>query len=317
MVQWWGSRARVKGQVGLSLGEHIALAHVVQSRDDVSLTYCVHTGRALDGVAASGDQQAQLTRLVADAGLKGAPANLVLSAADYNLFLVDAPPVPAEEMASAVRWKIKDLLDFPAENAVLDVFELPADATRNRSSGMVYAAVAVRSRLEQLVAQVSQSGLTLEAITIPELALRNITSRFGDDHHGLAFLSLQSSGGILNITRQGQLYLTRRINLPVARDTTFSEEGEGVQDRVVLEIQRSLDYFESQMAQDAVSRIVIAPHGGGTARTVASLTKALATPVTALDIWHEIDAPDWVDGELKAACLTVIGAALRTGDGTI
>lgn len=300
----------------MSLGEHIALAHVVQSHDDIGLTYCVHTGRAQDGVAASGDQQAQLARLVADAGLKGSPTNLVLSSADYNLFLVDAPAVPTDEMASAVRWKIKDLLDFPAEAAVLDVFELPAEATRNRASGMVYAAVAARSRLEQLIAQVNQSGLELQAIDIPELALRNIGNRFIDDHHGVALLSLQPSGGILNITRQGQLYLTRRINLPVAGDITSSEGWQAVQDRVVLEIQRSLDYFESQMGQQAVSRIVVAPHGGDPTLILAGLTEALSTPVVALDMSHEIDTPDWVDDELKAVCLTVIGAALRTDDGT-
>ena len=317
MVQWWGRRKRVQGQVGLSLGEHITLAHVIQDRDDVNLTYCVHTGRAQDGVAASGDQRTQLARLVDDAGLKGMPTNLMLSSTEYSLFLVDAPPVPAEEMAAAVRWKIKDLLDFPAENAIVDIFELPADATRNRSSAMVYVVAAPRARLEQRIAMVEQSGLTLQAIDIPEMTLRNITSRFGDDSNGLAFLSLQANGGILNITRKGQLYLTRRINLPVARDDVSSDELEGLRDRLVLEVQRSLDYFESQMAQDPVARMLIAPRDQKSFAVANGLAEALATPLTVVDFYHEIDAPDWVDDELKAACLSTIGAALRTDNGAV
>lgn len=317
MVQWWGRHKRVKGLVGLSLGEHIALAHAVSDRDDVSLTYCVHTGRPQAGVAAAGDQQTQLSRLVDDAGLVGAPVNFVLSPADYNLFLVDAPPVPTEEMAAAVRWKIKDLLEFPVEDAIVDVFALPEGAARNRAGGMVYAVAAARARLEQRIATIRESGLELQTIDIPEMALRNIISRFADDQNGLAFLSLDASGGILNITRQGQLYLTRRINLAFGRDVTSHGDWDAVRARLVLEIQRSLDYFESQMGQDPVARVLVAPRDGDTAAVVDALSGALATPVVPLEIQRQLDAPDWVDDELKAACLTVIGGALRTGNGTV
>lgn len=314
-MQWWGSRTKVRGQVGLSIGEHIVLAHVVPNNSDIQLTYCVHTGRAHDGVSAAPDKQTQLARLVADAGLKGVSANLVLAASDYNLFLVDAPPVAAEEMASAVRWKIKDLLDYPVEQAVIDVFTLPPDATPNRPTGRVYAVAAAKSRLQQLITLVNQSGLELRAIDIPELALRNITSHLEDDYNGLAFLSLEPGGGVLNIVKQGQLYLTRRINLPVSQNMTADADWGGQQDRLVLEIQRSLDYFESQMGQQPVSRIVLAPRGRDTSVLLDVLTSSLAPPVVALNLDERISAPDWADEALKADCLTVIGGGLRPGSG--
>ncbi len=53
------------------------------------------------------------------------PVSLVLKPADYRLRLLDAPNVPADELKSAVRWQIQDMLDFHADDGTVDVLEVP------------------------------------------------------------------------------------------------------------------------------------------------------------------------------------------------
>ena len=47
----------------------------------------------------------------------------ILSSADYQLVTVEAPEVPAHELRAAVRWKLRDIVNFPVSEAVVDVFE--------------------------------------------------------------------------------------------------------------------------------------------------------------------------------------------------
>src|SRR5688500_18366249 len=41
----------------------------------------------------------------------------LLAPGEYQIVSVEAPDVPAEEMKVAVRWKLKDVIDFPVEEA--------------------------------------------------------------------------------------------------------------------------------------------------------------------------------------------------------
>ena len=38
--------------------------------------------------------------------------SFLLNSGEYQMLVVDAPNVPAAEMKTAVRWRIKDMLDF-------------------------------------------------------------------------------------------------------------------------------------------------------------------------------------------------------------
>ena len=47
--------------------------------------------------------------------------------------LVEAPSVPATEVKSAVRWELKDLLDYPVDAATVDVADVPKDQSGQRT----------------------------------------------------------------------------------------------------------------------------------------------------------------------------------------
>ena len=151
-----------------------------------------------------------LAKLVKDMDLEDKQCSFVLNRKDYNLHLVEAPEVEANELRSAVRWKIKDLLDMKVEDAAIDVFQVPADAYRGRD--MVYVVAALKSKIRSIVDMVTDSGLELAVIDIPELAMLNLSRHYVEDVNGVAFMDLRRNGSTMNITRNGELFLTRRVN---------------------------------------------------------------------------------------------------------
>lgn len=308
MLELFGRKKRVEGVVGLSVNDsRIAMAHIVRGPDELMLERCLR-----ETIDKPGSMKELLARMVAEQGLTKAMCNLVLSPRDYNVYLIEAPQVESDEISSAVRWKIKDLLDMPVEDAIIDVFQLPEDAFQGRNK-MLYAVAASRPQVEQMINMVDRAGLTLQSIDIPEMAMRNISKQFIDDSNGLAFVSLKESGSTLNITRNGQLYLARRINTRVAADVMAQNDWEMVRDRLALEIQRSLDYFESQVGQSPVARIMIAPRERDTEAMMSALSDALAVPVGLVDFIHEMPAQEGISLDIKGANMMVIGAAMRIG----
>lgn len=307
MLELFGRKKRVEGLVGLSVNDsRISMAHVIRRRDELLLSQCARVP-----LSTAAPVREALARMVEEYGLVNAGCSYVLSPKDYNVYLVEAPQVEPDEINSAVRWKVKDLLDMPIEDAVIDVFPVPEGAFKGRSQ-MLYAVVAARPQIENIIAMVARANLELHAIDIPEMALRNLSAHYLDDSHGLAFISLKQSGSTLNITRNGQLYLTRRINTPVGANAMAQNDWDMVRDRLALEIQRSLDYFESQMGQAPVAQIMIAPRETDTGFMMNALADALGAPVGMLDFMHELPAPEHITTELKGASLMAIGAALRT-----
>src|SRR5690606_33576887 len=130
----------------------------------------------------------------------GTRCNFVLAREDYNLLLIEAPPVEAEELAAAAKWKIKDMIDRPLEEVAVVAFPVPASAYRNQRR-MLYVVAADRKRVQQVVELVANAGLVLEAIDIPELALLNLSQHSLDDSEGLALLDLRQGGGMINLSK--------------------------------------------------------------------------------------------------------------------
>src|SRR5690606_14958471 len=74
----------------------------------------------------------------------------VMDAGSYNLLLVEAPDVQPAELRAAIRWKIKDMIDFHLDDAVIDVFEVPDQKAAGRNQ-MMYAVVARASKVKQRI----------------------------------------------------------------------------------------------------------------------------------------------------------------------
>jgi MSHA biogenesis protein MshI len=212
-------------------------------------------------------------------------------------------------LRSAVRWKIKDLLDMKIDDAAIDVFQVPEDAYRGRE--MVYVVASLKSKVKSIAELVTGSGLELAVIDIPELVMKNISTSYIDDSNGVAFMDLRRTGSTMNISRDDGLYLTRRINTQLDPGVMQAPDWDTLKDRLVLEIQRSLDYYESQMGKSPINRIIIAPRQHDSVAMAESLNEMLSAQVSVLDLAGSLESAVEFTPEMQQICLPVIGATLR------
>ena len=194
----------------------------------------------------AGRQQA-LDSLVSEQALSGIAVTTVLAVEHYQTFQVDRPAVDESEIVAAVRWKLKDLLDYKVEEAVFDVFPFPEDAARGRGE-LINVVCARKSMVVEQARLAERAGLALVRVDIAELALRNLAAALDPEGRGVALLYLRQNQGQMILAKGPVLYLSRRIDLPSGGLNDASQQ-EVVIQGLALEIQRSMDYYESQMGQ--------------------------------------------------------------------
>jgi len=238
----------------------------------------------------------------------------MLDAADYQIQLVEAPTVPREELKSAVRWKLKDLLDYPVDAATVDVADVPADRLGAARAHYLYAVTARNARVAACMKLFRDAKFPLQVIDVPDMAQRNIARLFEEAGRGVALLAFDDRGGLLTFTADGELYMTRHTDVTAAQLTEVRGDlREQTLERLVLELQRSFDHFDRQFSYVTVSRLLLAPLAVDIGLD-RHLIENLDVPVQALDLAEVLDfpgAPELRDPARQGFRLHIIGAALR------
>ena len=196
--------------------------------------------------------QAELTTYVEKNSLTNTPCNIALSISKYQMLQVDRPAVEDAELNQALQWTVKDQLSNDDE-FTLDYFDPPAAVSNVKKLNVV--AISTRDIIE-IRDGVLKAGLALNLIGVEELATCNLVAPSDD-----AIITLkQEEGGqlSLNILKRNQLFFSRRLR-GYENLSSFSEVElkMGVVDNLSLEIQRSMDYFESQLRQAPVKKVYI------------------------------------------------------------
>jgi MSHA biogenesis protein MshI len=242
--------------------------------------------------------------------LSGAAVSGVLNGADYQLVMVEAPEVPAEELRAAVRWKLRDIVNFPVSEAVVDVFEIPEPA-RYVEARMLFAVAARAEAVSSMVELVRPRARGFDVIDIPELCLRNLCALLPQDEQGVALLALGEGFAQLVLTCQGVLYLARRIELG-RRSEVLSLEGDADTEALSVELQRSLDYYESHYDRAPISDIIIASGDERAERLRAPLAAATGRAVQTFDVHELFEVAADVEPDTHFLGLVALGAALRS-----
>lgn len=257
---------------------------------------------------------AGLEKLTRDLELERYPCTTLLQPGEYQLLPVEAPKVPADELITAVRWRIKDLLDYPVDNATVDMLDIPSEKYAPHRPHMVYAVAASNDVIRRRSAVFEQAGIPLSAIDIPDLAQRNVAALLEQNGTGVAMLSFNGTGGMLTVTFGGELYLARHIDVTAARLLEADpEQRQQLFGRIELEVLRSLDYCERQLPFIPLKRLVIAP----LAKPIGLpeyLSEHVERPVEALNLGDLFDfsrVPELRHAVLQARCFLALGAALR------
>jgi MSHA biogenesis protein MshI len=299
-------RTRQEGLVALALhGEGVCVARVDWPAGQRPRLVASEYRPLGEGEAAT----RELQRVATEYKLKQARCTTLLDSSDYSLLLTEAPDVQPEELKTALRWRIKDLIDFHINDATLDAFDLPGQEGTSRVREM-YAVAARNDAIRRCVDRLTGAGVNLDIIDIPEMAQRNLAALLADDAQGVAFVSFDNRGGLLTVTRQGELYLSRGID--VGLDLLFQPGGPtDYFDRVALEVQRSLDYYESHFRQAPVRSLVLAPVVARATEFVDYLRANLSVAVSVMNLAELMELESGVPPELEGPCLFTLGAALR------
>ncbi len=258
----------------------------------------------------------------------------------YQIVLLEIPNVPEDEVNDAARWQIKDHIDFPVDEIVVEMFKLPRQSTSDGKT-MGYAIAARRQSIRQHIELVKGSGLSLDVIDIPELCTRNVATLLPQDNFGVAFLHFTQTHGILTITRKGVLYMIRRIDkgrsaidaastgefaaadldptgeLDILRTPDEEDPFAGDYSRselvtnIVQEIQRSLDFYDTHYENEPLNELVLSP-GSNIGGLAKSLNEHLGLAVSSLNLNRLFEMQTELSSHEQNACLLAIGAALRS-----
>lgn len=261
----------------------------------------------------SGRTAPELAKCCSALHLSGLQYTTLLGSSEYQLLAVEAPNVPAEELKAAIRWRVKDTLSYHVDDATIDVLQIPTGKQGTERAQSLYVVAAPNEVIKKRITLFEDAKLNLDIIDIPEMAQRNIAALFEDEGRGLALLAFDENGGMLTFSGGGELYLARRIEISL-RQLQDADESLRRQafDRLELEVQRSLDYFDRQFNHLAVSRMLVAvPRQVG---LVEVLQENLDVDVERLDLSQIMDltaAPELASDEAQVDAFYVLGAALR------
>jgi len=295
------------GITGITISDDCITMARIQRNQDTSptLTKCVQ--RRFFGPYELNNELKVLSK---ELGLKRSHCTTLLPDNDYTLMLTDTPKVPPNELISAIRWQVKDLIDWPVDETTFEIFPAPvaADISAQKST---YVLAANNEGIQKCADLLSAAKINLQSIDTHEMALRNIGMLLPEVEQGIAILWLNNINGTLIIIRNGEIHLTRTISLGLDKLSDQLDQ-ESNSDILVLEIQRSLDYYETRFQTSPIPSIMLAPGIITVAPWLPSAIKqslGLKAPEIKLEdhLKNNTDAPTVLPSDYFIA----IGAALR------
>jgi MSHA biogenesis protein MshI len=260
-----------------------------------------------------------LKKIISEFDLRRVPVSAVIGASDYQIAQVQAPDVPRSEMRAAARYSMRDVFDFPIDDATLDVFDLPAEA--NSGAKSTCFAIATRGdAVKNITHSFERQFRRFDVIDIPELCQRNLAALLPQDSKGVAFLLIRDDFAQLVLTRRGMLYVTRRFDFGMRGELNGDADSEANElpldpQMLSLELQRSLDYYESHFDESAIADLFIAPAGTRANLMAAELGASTGLRISMFNIHDLVDvsfSAEIPDGWLP--CMA-IGAAMRAVKG--
>ncbi len=243
-------RSKLRGKssyfsIGIAFsGESVMLCALQKEGDELKWV--------LDASFSHTNWQSQLAEYVKRHKLGNTDCYVSLTSHWYQLLQLDQPKVPEDEIYAAIAWPLNDLLP-PNTEYVYDYLNPPAQAAGQAKLSVV---AIPHKDIERISKGIYNAELSLKNISIEETASVELTPESDD-----AVMSLVQEHGeeiVLNIVKGNQLYFTRRLkgfeNLGSYSENELSM---GITESLCVQIQRSMDYFESQLRQSPVRKVLL------------------------------------------------------------
>lgn len=259
------------------------------------------------------DQVRILSQASKDHQLDTIPCNFVLNPDEYQFLQVEKPDVPKQELQSALRWHIKDLIDYHIDDVVIDYLALPIDS-------MPLQVIATRkSTIQSRVDLLHDSKCQLHSIDIAAQAARNILDRVTavPTDTSVGILNLWDSNSRISVLLDHDIYINRitQIGADSLTSVTVDDiDSQGIVDSLAIELQRTFDYYESFSRQMPVSHLLIMSNTRAIPHLESLLNERLgiSCSVVSSRSLGDLDLDNETHTDVPDVCLTAIGGALRT-----
>jgi len=261
---------------------------------------------------------------------------------------ITLPVMTDAELAESIYWEAEQYIPFDIQDVNLDYQILdPGDAANGKATMDVLLVAAKKEKIADYTGVIAQAGRTAVVVDVDAFALQNAFEvNYGiEAGKVVVLLNAGASATNINILQGDQSVFTRDIsiggnaytealqkelNLPfeLADQLKRGEPVDGmtfedarpvlraVTENVMLEIQKTFDFFKATAASDRIDRIVVS---GGASRAegfLEMLTERFEAPVELFDPFKNVafDAKrfqvDAVDAIAPTAAVAV-GLALR------
>jgi type IV pilus assembly protein PilM len=261
---------------------------------------------------------------------------------------ITLPVMTDAELAESIYWEAEQYIPFDIQDVNLDYQILdPGDAASGKATMDVLLVAAKKEKIADYTGVIAQAGRTAVVVDVDVFALQNAFEvNYGiEAGKVVVLLNAGASATNINILQGDQSVFTRDIsiggnaytealqkelNLPfeLADQLKRGEPVDGmtfedarpvlraVTENVMLEIQKTFDFFKATAASDRIDRIVVS---GGASRAegfLEMLTERFEAPVELFDPFKNVafDAKrfqvDGVDAIAPTAAVAV-GLALR------
>lgn len=287
-------------------------------------------------------------------GLGGLDASIMLRPEQCQVLQIASPAVAPEELRSAARYQIREMVDVHIDDITLDVMHV-GDG-QDKSSGQMFVVTATNAVVREVMSLADAMQWPVTVIDIQEMAQRNLQSALAQqagagDRAEAALILTETRQAVLTISAKGELYYTRRLDLPpdfmsmtwghgveVATADAFTPVDEYVPDyspdnagfgteyqpgaaqggndadrvqRLVVEIQRSLDLWDRTWSSMPLGSVRVYA-GERSAELAAWLARETGQTVSAMGIEGLFPGMKGALPQDRAYCVPLLGALLRT-----
>ena len=228
---------------------------------------------------------------------------------DTKFHKIQKPNIPEQERNSSLLFLMKDRLSQSVDNTMIGCVDYP-DGCRHDDQLMVFEAN--KPHIATLVEAGHACGLSIDAIDVVELLYGDLIFSEQQMHKGIGFIVEHDTGVHLLLYRDHSLYLIRRLQdisdligcLPAPGNAQMA-------DSLMLEVQRTLDYYDSLMGQPSPAYLYVMPSFTDMTPLAEYLDSSLAPEVSILDLNQLLDFPEVLDYSTQQDIVVAVAASLR------
>ncbi len=302
----------------------------------------------VDGAIIDGGAVAEaIRRLFGGRGIKTREVVASLSGNAVIVKKITLPQMTEAELAESIYWEAEQYIPFDIQDVNLDYQILDKGGEAGKGTMDVLLVAAKKEKIADYTGVIAQAGRTAVVVDVDAFALQNAYEVNYGIESGIVVVLLNAGASATNInilngdqsvfTRDisigGNAYteaLQKELNLPFdladqlkrglpVDGVTFDDARpvlRAVSENVMLEIQKTFDFFKATAASDRIDRIMLSGGASCAEGFTEMLTERFEAPVEGLDPFKRVgfDVKKFQVGspaEVAPTAAVAVGLALR------